>query len=198
MRKRADWRLLPILCLTVGLQYSDKSAVGQMRALAPAGPHADVLVSQLSIAALFGVIQDLHLYSDDNGTFDTFARLLLFLCCCGAEVAAWNRRLIACPLRAERCPPRRSTAKLLPSSSSVSLKPSSSSSRADPTSPTSQGYIVGALPLSILAQRLSFRVACSLYILLWGICVILTPACTSFEGLMAQVRRPRLPGKTGS
>lgn len=45
VRKRADWRLLPILCLTVGLQYSDKSAVSQMRALTPAVLHADVLVA---------------------------------------------------------------------------------------------------------------------------------------------------------
>jgi MFS family permease len=50
----------------------------------------------------------------------------------------------------------------------------------------SVGYIAGVLPLSALAQRLPTGRACALYVVLWGIVVILTPLCKSFEGIMVQ------------
>jgi hypothetical protein len=44
LRKRVDWRLMPILCLTYGLQYYDKAMLSQ--------------------AALFGLIPELQLNVD--------------------------------------------------------------------------------------------------------------------------------------
>ena len=44
----------------------------------------------------------------------------------------------------------------------------------------------GVLPLSALAQRFPTGRVCAVYVVLWGIVVILTPLCHSFEGIMVQ------------
>ncbi|OBT65226.1 hypothetical protein VE03_04790 [Pseudogymnoascus sp. 23342-1-I1] len=48
------------------------------------------------------------------------------------------------------------------------------------------GYIVGAYPTMILAQRYPVERVASILVVLWGICLILTVACTNYQGLFAQ------------
>ena len=48
------------------------------------------------------------------------------------------------------------------------------------------GYILGTFPLAYVAQRFPTGKCCSAYIAIWGVVLILTPLCTSYEGLLAQ------------
>ncbi|KAL5348609.1 hypothetical protein ACLOAV_006026 [Pseudogymnoascus australis] len=48
------------------------------------------------------------------------------------------------------------------------------------------GYIVGAYPTMILAQRYPVERVASILVVLWGICLICTVACTNYQGLYAQ------------
>jgi MFS family permease len=48
------------------------------------------------------------------------------------------------------------------------------------------GFVLGAYPAIVLAQRFPIeRVACAI-IVVWGSVLILTPACTNYQGLYAQ------------
>jgi MFS family permease len=48
------------------------------------------------------------------------------------------------------------------------------------------GFIFGAYPAIFLAQRYPIERVASLVIIVWGITLILTPACQDFRGLYAQ------------
>ena len=48
------------------------------------------------------------------------------------------------------------------------------------------GYIVGAYPTMVLAQRYPVERVASILVMLWSICLILTVACTNYQGLYAQ------------
>lgn len=48
------------------------------------------------------------------------------------------------------------------------------------------GFIFGAYPAIYLAQRYPIERVASLVIIVWGITLILTPACQDFRGLYAQ------------
>ncbi|KFY29026.1 hypothetical protein V491_00213 [Pseudogymnoascus sp. VKM F-3775] len=48
------------------------------------------------------------------------------------------------------------------------------------------GYIVGAYPTMVLAQRYPVERVASILVVLWGICLILTVICTNYKGLYAQ------------
>jgi MFS family permease len=48
------------------------------------------------------------------------------------------------------------------------------------------GFILGAYPAIFLAQRFPIERVASLVIMVWGVTLILTPACQSFRGLYAQ------------
>ncbi|KAJ5182375.1 hypothetical protein N7449_010950 [Penicillium cf. viridicatum] len=48
------------------------------------------------------------------------------------------------------------------------------------------GFILGAYPVTLLAQRFPIERVASLAIIVWGTTLILTPACTNFQGLYAQ------------
>lgn len=48
------------------------------------------------------------------------------------------------------------------------------------------GFILGAYPVVVLAQRFPIERVASLAIVIWGITLICTPACTEFRGLYAQ------------
>ncbi|KAF7197448.1 putative transporter, partial [Pseudocercospora fuligena] len=103
LRRKLDWKLMPVLCLTYGLQYYDKAMLSQ--------------------AALFGLIPDLDL----RGQRYSYAASIFYL-----------------------------------------------------------GFIAGAYPATILAQRYPIERVASAIITLWGICLILTTTCTGYRGLYAQ------------
>lgn len=48
------------------------------------------------------------------------------------------------------------------------------------------GFIFGAYPAIFLAQRYPIERVASLVVILWGITLIVTPACQDFRGLYAQ------------
>lgn len=48
------------------------------------------------------------------------------------------------------------------------------------------GFIVGAYPAMVLAQRFPIERVASIIVALWGICLILTPACHNYQSLYAQ------------
>jgi MFS family permease len=48
------------------------------------------------------------------------------------------------------------------------------------------GFILGAYPVILLAQRFPIERVASLVIMIWGITLILTPACHDFRGAYAQ------------
>lgn len=48
------------------------------------------------------------------------------------------------------------------------------------------GFIAGVYPASQLAQRYPVERVAGGLVLLWGICFILTAACTTYQGLYAQ------------
>jgi len=48
------------------------------------------------------------------------------------------------------------------------------------------GFLFGAYPLMMLAQRYPIeRVACTV-VVLWGLCLILTTVCVNYQGIYAQ------------
>ncbi|PLN78361.1 MFS general substrate transporter [Aspergillus taichungensis] len=102
--RRIDFKVLPLLCLTYGLQYYDKAMLSQ--------------------AAIFGLRDDLHL---TEGNRYSFSAAIFYL-----------------------------------------------------------GFIVGAYPAMTLAQRFPIERVASALVVVWGICLILTPACFNFKGLFAQ------------
>lgn len=104
LRRKVDWRLMPVLCFTYGLQYYDKSMLSQ--------------------AALFGLQEDLQL---DIGNRYSFSAAIFYL-----------------------------------------------------------GFIAGAYPSMVLAQRFPIERVASAIVTLWGVCLILTSACFSYRALYAQ------------
>ncbi|KAK4052492.1 hypothetical protein OIV83_002294 [Microbotryomycetes sp. JL201] len=50
----------------------------------------------------------------------------------------------------------------------------------------SVGYIIGTFPLAYIAQKMPTGKACAVYCMVWGIVLILTPLCKTYEGLLAQ------------
>lgn len=48
------------------------------------------------------------------------------------------------------------------------------------------GYIAGAYPASLLAQRLSIHRVIFTVIFIWGLCVMATALCINYRGLYAQ------------
>lgn len=48
------------------------------------------------------------------------------------------------------------------------------------------GFIAGAYPAIVLAQRYPIERVASAIVTLWGICLILTTACTTYQGIYAQ------------
>ena len=48
------------------------------------------------------------------------------------------------------------------------------------------GFIVGAYPAMWLAQRYPIERVASILVTIWGVCLILTSACTNYQGLYAQ------------
>ncbi|KAH7011033.1 allantoate permease [Ilyonectria destructans] len=104
LRRKIDWRLMPVLCTTYGLQYYDKAMLSQ--------------------AALFGFRQDLDL---TVGNRYSWTASIFYL-----------------------------------------------------------GYIVGAYPAMILAQKFPVERVASVIVTLWGICLILTTVCTNYQGVYAQ------------
>ncbi|BCS30547.1 uncharacterized protein APUU_80850A [Aspergillus puulaauensis] len=102
--RKVDWRLLPLLCMTYGLQYYDKAMLSQ--------------------AALFGLREDLGLLIGDRYAMSA---AIFYL-----------------------------------------------------------GFIVGAYPTMALAQRYPIHHVASLTVTIWGICLILTPACHNYQSLYAQ------------
>ncbi|KAM3417490.1 hypothetical protein BST61_g5734 [Cercospora zeina] len=104
LKRKVDFRLMPILCLIYGMQYYDKAMISQ--------------------AALFGFREELHL---TTGTRFSMASAIFYL-----------------------------------------------------------GFMVGAYPVMVLAQKFPIeRVAASI-VVLWGACVMTTPACVSYKGLFTQ------------
>jgi hypothetical protein len=104
LRRKVDWRLMPILCTTYMLQYYDKAMLGQ--------------------AAIFGLVQDLHL---DVGNRYFFSAAIFYI-----------------------------------------------------------GFIAGAYPSIVLAQRYPIeRVMCGV-VTVWGITLLLTIACFNYQGVYAQ------------
>ncbi|KAK4447413.1 major facilitator superfamily domain-containing protein [Podospora aff. communis PSN243] len=104
IRRRIDWKVLPILFLTYTLQYYDKAMISQ--------------------AALFGLREDLGL---TVGNRYSWMASIFYL-----------------------------------------------------------GFIIGAYPCMVLAQRYPVeRVACGT-VTLWGLCLILTTVCVNYQGVYAQ------------
>ncbi|KAK6378864.1 hypothetical protein LTS17_006567 [Exophiala oligosperma] len=103
LRRKINWRLMPILCITYGLQYYDKSMLGQ--------------------AAIFGLVEDLNLI----GKRYSWSSSIFYL-----------------------------------------------------------GFIVGAWPSMIIAQRFPVERVASALIMVWGVCLALTVVCTTYQGLYAQ------------
>ncbi|KAK0624228.1 major facilitator superfamily domain-containing protein [Immersiella caudata] len=104
IRRRIDWKVLPILFLTYTLQYYDKAMISQ--------------------AALFGLREDLGL---TVGNRYSWMASIFYL-----------------------------------------------------------GFIIGAYPCMVLAQRYPVeRVACGT-VTLWGLCLILTTVCHNYQGVYAQ------------
>lgn len=104
LRRKIDWRLMPVLCFTYALQYYDKSMLSQ--------------------AALFGLIEDLNL---GVGGRYAFSSAIFYL-----------------------------------------------------------GFIAGAYPAMVLAQRYPIERVASGIVTVWGICMILTTACFDYRALYAQ------------
>ncbi|KAH8898870.1 MFS general substrate transporter [Thozetella sp. PMI_491] len=104
LRRKTDWKLMPILCATYSLQYYDKAMLGQ--------------------AALFGLRTDLELTVGDRYSFSS---AIFYL-----------------------------------------------------------GFIIGAYPVMILAQRFPVERVASVTVVIWGLCLLLTTQCHNFQGLYAQ------------
>ncbi|KAF7561053.1 hypothetical protein G7046_g3118 [Stylonectria norvegica] len=104
LRRKLDWKLMPILCATYGLQYYDKAMLSQ--------------------AAIFGIREDLDLIVGDRYSFTASMFYL--------------------------------------------------------------GFIAGAWPAMVLAQRYPIERVASVIVTLWGLCLILTTVCTNYQGIYAQ------------
>ncbi|KAM3419579.1 hypothetical protein BST61_g2918 [Cercospora zeina] len=104
LRRKIDWKLIPIMCFTSALQYYDKAMLGQ--------------------AALFGLIKELELRKGDRYSM---ASSIFYL-----------------------------------------------------------GFLAGAYPAVILAQRYPLERVTSGLVTLWGICLLLTITCHSYQALYAQ------------
>ncbi|KAK2055323.1 allantoate permease [Colletotrichum caudatum] len=104
LRRKIDWKLMPVLCMTYGLQYYDKAMLSQ--------------------AALFGLRKDLGLTIGDRYSMSASIFYL--------------------------------------------------------------GFIVGAYPAMILAQKFPVERVASIIVTLWGLCLILTTVCRDYRGLYAQ------------
>ncbi|KAH7135287.1 major facilitator superfamily domain-containing protein [Dendryphion nanum] len=104
VRRKIDLRLMPVLCITYGLQYYDKAMLSQ--------------------AALFGLRTDLRL---TTGNRYSFSAAIFYL-----------------------------------------------------------GFIVGAYPAMMLAQRFPIERVASAIVVVWGVCLILTVACHNYQALYAQ------------
>ncbi|KAF5017614.1 hypothetical protein F66182_10440 [Fusarium sp. NRRL 66182] len=104
LRRKIDWRLMPVLCVTYMLQYYDKAMLSQ--------------------AALFGLREDLGLLSGDRYAMSA---AIFYL-----------------------------------------------------------GFIVGAYPAMMLAQRYPIERVASGIVTVWGICLILTVVCKDYKTLYTQ------------
>ncbi|KAF4841505.1 putative transporter [Colletotrichum siamense] len=104
LRHKVDWKLMPVLCLTYGLQYYDKAMLSQ--------------------AALFGLRTDLDLTVSDR--------------------YSWSASIFYL------------------------------------------GFIAGAYPAMILAQKFPVEKVASVIVTLWGLCLILTTSCSDYRGLYVQ------------
>ncbi|KAL8281371.1 hypothetical protein RQP46_006055 [Phenoliferia psychrophenolica] len=109
LRRKVDWRILPIVGFTFGLQSVDKAALG--------------------IGAVFGLITDLKLYQVVDGKVDSGRYSLV------------SRFYI--------------------------------------------GFVAGAAPLAVIAQKYPIGRVCAVYCFLWGVVEILTPACKNYESILA-------------
>ncbi|OQU97846.1 hypothetical protein CLAIMM_03725 [Cladophialophora immunda] len=107
--RKIDRKLLPLLCLTYGLQYYDKAMLSQ--------------------AAIFGLRDDLDLNVGNRSwpLKDTFSSSILYL-----------------------------------------------------------GFLVGAYPATVLAQKYPIERVAGGLVFVWGACLMSTAGCTSFRGLFAQ------------
>ncbi|VTT69226.1 unnamed protein product [Fusarium fujikuroi] len=104
LRRKIDWKLMPVLCATYGLQYYDKAMLSQ--------------------AALFGLREDLGLLTGDRYSMSA---AIFYL-----------------------------------------------------------GFIIGAYPAMMLAQRYPIERVASGIVTLWGICLILTVVCKDYKTLYTQ------------
>ncbi|KAG5980916.1 hypothetical protein E4U55_003473, partial [Claviceps digitariae] len=104
LRRKVDWRVLPVMCMTYALQFYDKNILSQ--------------------AALFGIRQDLGL---DQGDRFSWCASIFYL-----------------------------------------------------------GFLVGAYPVMLIAQKYPVERVASTIVTLWGVCLISTTACTNYQGIFAQ------------
>ncbi|WJG35096.1 major facilitator superfamily domain-containing protein [Fusarium oxysporum Fo47] len=104
LRRKIDWKLMPVLCATYGLQYYDKAMLSQ--------------------AALFGLREDLGLLTGDRYAMSA---AIFYL-----------------------------------------------------------GFIIGAYPAMMLAQRYPIERVASGIVTIWGICLILTVVCKDYKTLYTQ------------
>ncbi|KAK4149221.1 major facilitator superfamily domain-containing protein [Chaetomidium leptoderma] len=104
LRRKVDWKILPVLCMTYTLQYYDKAMISQ--------------------AALFGLRADLGLM---QGNRYSWMASIFYL-----------------------------------------------------------GFIIGAYPCMVLAQRYPVERVASATVTLWGLTLILTTVCHNYQGVYAQ------------
>ncbi|KAL2129716.1 hypothetical protein VTI74DRAFT_7415 [Chaetomium olivicolor] len=104
IRRKIDWKLMPVLCFTYTLQYYDKAMLSQ--------------------AALFGLRKDLDL---QTGNRYSMTASIFYL-----------------------------------------------------------GFIIGAYPAMVLAQRFPVERVASCIVTLWGLTLILTTVCNDYRGIYAQ------------
>ena len=118
-----DFRLMPILILTYGLQYYDKAMLSQ--AVCPS--HLPIVVWNLSnpsFQAIFGLIEDLDL---TVGTRYSFSASIFYI-----------------------------------------------------------GFICGAVPAVLLAQRYPIERVATCIVFVWGVVMMSTAGCTNYRGFYAQ------------
>lgn len=125
LRRKVDWRLMPILCMTYGLVYYDKAMLSQAVSYCQApflfGPQN---INQMSEKALFGLMTDLEL---SVGNRYSFSASIFYL-----------------------------------------------------------GFIAGAYPAVVLAQRFPVERVASAIVTVWGVCLILSTICKNYQGFYTQ------------
>lgn len=121
VRRTIDFRLMPVLCITYGLQYYDKAMLSQAVCSCLRQPSPPRLMTW---QALFGLRTDLELR---KGNRYSFSAAIFYL-----------------------------------------------------------GFIVGAYPAMVLAQRFPIERVASAIVTVWGVCLILTTACHNYQALYAQ------------